>query len=791
MKVPALILLSGLALLPLNGRSQVRLDSAGGSITLENRYVRLVLRQASGGYRAEYFARGKEWTLVFRSGHLESADPLLVCERLAQPLAFTAAALVRATPDSAAVVLEAVRDSHTLRRTISLRAGDRYFHLLHAGQMRGVHEISRMLSSYSFVPGGRPYAAYAPLDFVWTPQLRPDSADVIADHTFRSPALMFQEENVFGAVIPDVDRIQPWRNVETSADVQVGAGEAPLVTYGIRNWRTRAHVFYTHTDAMTSLLENSRIGYGYFLFLRADAPPREGYRDVVRFHWTRWGRAWLLKRTGPQSEPFDAYVRKAWREYLPTVTSASAIGTTPVTLISQERLAWSNGLPPGANRDCWFNVWFNALRTAHGVHAYATEHRDTSLARQAEGVLNLWLSAPRPRGIAPTIFYLDSAGGRWVNDHGWGGIEGGRNYAMFHNAWTGVWLLEWAARLPARKGEILRAAGALAEFLAANQRPSGVIPSWYDPETLTPATVFRDENAETAGAALFLSEYARLAQEPAFRAAAEKAMEYVFRKVLPEQKWFDFETFFSCSRKPLAFADPFTGQHPQNTLSMHQAAEACLSLYASTGEQVYRDRGIAILDYLCLYQQVWSPPWLSCQLFGGFGVQNTDGEWSDSRQGYFALTLMRYYQLTGEREYFERAVAALRAMFSLFESPSSPRTAENYAHAARDRQGGVTGIHWGTGSSVVSIQVVRARYGGAFVNVAGSWGCGIDGCSIPAVDVRADTIALELRDDLRVPRPIRVTFGHLRRPSYAVAVNGRPLGTFGSSTLENGIEITP
>ena len=784
-------LLAAVALVSASGAAQVSLEGTDARIVLENRHVRLVLTPGGEGFAAEYFAHNGEWTPVFKSGHAASADPLLVCERQALPVRFTGIVSRESTPASGTIILEARREGHAIRRAISLRGEDRYFHVLNTIQVDGVHEISRAISSYSFVPGGKPYAAYAPLDFVWTPQLRPDSADVIADHTFRSPALMFQEGGVFGAMIPDVERIQAWRNVETSADVQVRSGDAPLLTYGVRNWRTRAHVFYTHSDEMTSLLDNSRFAYGYYLYLRADAPARAGYRDVVRLHWKLWGRAGLLKKSGPQSEPFDAYVRKAWREYLPKVVSESTVGQTPVTLISQERLAWSNGLPRAANRDCWFNVWFNALRTAHGLHAYAVEQADQTLAHQAEGVLNLWLSAPRPRGIAPSIFYVDSAGGHWVNDHGWGGIDGGRNYAMFHNAWTGVWLLEWAQRLPARKGEIMKAAEPLAKFLVANQRPSGVIPSWYDPETLQPVAAFRDENAETAGAALFLAEYARLTRDNSFRAAAEKAMAYLFREILPEQKWFDFETFFSCSRKPLGFYDAYTGQHPQNTLSMHQAAEACLSLYASTGEEIYRERGTAILDYLCLYQQVWSPPWLSCQLFGGFGVQNTDGEWSDSRQGYFAVTLMRYYQLTGEREYFERAVAALRAMFSLFENPSSPRTAENYAHAARDRQGGVTGIHWGTGSSVVSLQILRARYGGAFVNVAGTWGCGIDGCSVPSVDVRGDSIAVELRNDLPVTRPIRVTFGHLRRPSYAVTANGRALGTFVSQELENGIEITP
>ena len=113
-------------------------------------------------------------------------------------------------------------------------------------------------------------------------------------------------------------------------------------------------------------------------------------------------------------------------------------------------------------------------------------------------------------------------------------------------------------------------------------------------------------------------------------------------EVIPQRKWFDFETFFSCSRKAPGFHDPFTLQFAQNTLVMDQAAAACARLARVTGEKNYRDLGTAVLDYLLLYQQVWSPAWLSRALFGGFGVQNTDGEWSDARQGYFAMTLSDY-----------------------------------------------------------------------------------------------------------------------------------------------------
>jgi hypothetical protein len=302
--------------------------------------------------------------------------------------------------------------------------------------------------------------------------------------------------------------------------------------------------------------------------------------------------------------------------------------------------------------------------------------------------------------------------------------------------------------------------------------------------------VFSAENAETAGAALFLAELYRRTKEGRHLAGAERAFAYILREIVPRQKWFDFETFFSCSRKEVGFFDRFTGQYAQNTLSMHQAAEAALALYEVTGRRSYLDSGRELLEYLSLYQQVWSPPWLSRELFGGFGVQNTDGEWSDSRQGYFALTLMRYYEVTGEREYLERGVSALRAMFSLFESPLSPRCAENYAHSAIDRPGGVTGIHWGTGSSVVSVHLFEQRYGGAHVNVAGGWGCGIDGCTVTDVRVSGDRITVTIRDDVGAPRPLRVTFTGVETGARRIVINGRDLGSIPSQDLERGCEST-
>lgn len=761
-------------------------------LVLNNHHVRLEVRRSQGAWRETYAARtGGGWHTVLVSGHRLRPEPSVMLDGVRWEQGFSSAALELLPGGDRSILLVAAQSGSSVSKRITLHGQEARFHVDVACSISVPLAISHILSSYSYVPDGAQDAARCFPDFVFTPQLRPEENDVIGDHTFRAPALMLQRKNYFAALVPDITAIDVRdRRIQSGADVRVDSVSVPMLSYGLLPWAKRLHVYYMHTDSMAVSLHDTTVRFAYTLFLRGDAPEKTGYREVVRFLWEETGRKSLTAGAGPQMEPFSSYINKAWYTYLPQVALDTTYNGIPVTLLRQGRLAWSNKLPPAADNDAWFNVWFNSLRTAYGMFLYGRASGDRHLAGQAERVLNLALAAPNDRGIAPSIFYTDSLGGHWVADHAWGGIRKGEYLAMFHNAWTCYWLLQWSDLVPLRKKEIFTYTRRFADFLCAHQAPGGVIPSWYHPETLEPAPEFRDENAETAGAALFLAEFARRTHTARYRDAAVKAMEYIFREIVPRQKWFDFETFFSCSRKPLDFFDRFTHQYPQNTLSMHQAAEACLVLGQVTGKTMYAKRGQEILDYLCLYQQVWSPRWLSCPLFGGFGVQNTDGEWSDSRQAYFAVTLMRYYQLTGRREYFERAVAAVRAQFSLFESPSSPRTAENYAHSAIDRLAGVTGLHWGTGSAVVSIHMLTRQFGDAYVDVGGKWGVGIDGTTVENVGVAQSMVSVQIRDDVHTPRTIRLLCGNVTHDRYSLRVNGRDLGMLSAKDLRNGTMVT-
>ena len=99
-------------------------------------------------------------------------------------------------------------------------------------------------------------------------------------------------------------------------------------------------------------------------------------------------------------------------------------------------------------------------------------------------------------------------------------------------------------------------------------------------------------------------------------------------------------------------------------------------------------------------------------------------------------------------------------------------------------------MHWGTGSSVVSIHLITQKYGDAFVDIKGKWGVGIDGCRIPSVTVTGSTINVELLNNLSTSRNVKLRFGNIGNKRFNLSVNGQELGTFTSSELTKGVEVT-
>ncbi len=107
-----------------------------------------------------------------------------------------------------------------------------------------------------------------------------------------------------------------------------------------------------------------------------------------------------------------------------------------------------------------------------------------------------------------------------------------------------------------------------------------------------------------------------------------------------------------------------------------------------------------------------------------------------------------------------------------------------------DRLAGVTGLHWGTGSAVTSVELLTRQFGDAYVDVGGRWGIGIDGCTVENVEVRQSMVSLRIRDDVHTPRTIRLLCGNVTRDRYSLRVNGRNQGTLSAKKLRNGTMVT-
>ncbi len=203
--------------------------------------------------------------------------------------------------------------------------------------------------------------------------------------------------------------------------------------------------------------------------------------------------------------------------------------------------------------DAWFNPWFQTLRTAYGmVHTWPRDERHRDDGQSRKRVESCALFAAQWRSLLNHLYgrkqKMDTQ--RWLGEF--------TTTATMHLPCLGrlIGLLRWAEDLiPARKAEVLAFVKPYADFLLANQEPSGVIPSWYYASTLVPRKEFRDFNAETAASALLLATLGEITGDQRYIAGAEKGMSFIEREVLPRQRWFDYETYLSCARKDYSFFD--------------------------------------------------------------------------------------------------------------------------------------------------------------------------------------------------------------------------------------------
>jgi len=632
---------------------------------------------------------------------------------------------------------------------------------------------------------------------VWVPHVTPEPGYVIGDHALSSPAVVLANQKTALAVVPDVDDLRRLQESGLRAwldyDHRSGAITAAVGAYQVGGF----HVGYQPVT-LPYRGQEAQLRLHVLTSARAEdlANP---YRLATRFLWERWGRPGYLSGRS-QKAPFATYngyiTRWAFapepRGWGDTVWQSFKVGGreagAPAFIVDAaqhpsvplERRRWRE------QRSAWNQAWFSTQRCANGLLRHARQTGDKDLERRARLMTALALGAPQRDGLFPAVYtaggggyslYADTPGwdrARWTNsDRRPPGVSAEAVH-LLDAAFTARLLLEWSDLVSDAEAQEARAyVERFADRLVKLQRPSGAFPGWVEPDGREPE-ILREGPESALAVSLLLELYGRNRDRKDYGDAGRRGLRYLEEGPVRQARWEDFETYFSCSRwgsDRVGQPVERTGVYKSNTFSPFWCAEAFLA-----GHRVLRDHrwlqlGRRCLDELSLYQQVWDPPTIPAPCHGGFGVMNADGEWNDARQSLFAPLYLEYYRATGEAEYFERGVSALRASFAMLFCPENAQVyaayrkthpafgpesygfmMENIAHGGPggDPIGPFTIFTWGNGAALSAAATVRDGYGDVFIDRSRRRAFGVDGCRIETTGREVEIQDLYSRKELTV-----------------------------------------
>lgn len=638
-------------------------------------------------------------------------------------------------------------------------------------------------------------------DFWWTPHLAPNPGDCIAQHVFRSPALIVMAGRRTLVIVPDLDICGA--NPRTPWFLDLDA-PAKTLRLGLSKTKIVAHVQYHQAPGM--VLGPGPVEIGFFVAAYTDnqTPPNPWSR-VTDFLWKCWARP-LLAKGEPLTVPMDAYVRhtynwafRSWKDAIwqEPVIDGIRVGAPKFIADTTESPNYKGPMDQREFLSIWNQAWFSSLRSAIGVARFARRTNDAFLRGKADLTKAFALAAPMKDGIFPSVYRTQMeeirVGGAVVHrSKGWATgywtnsdrtpDEQGITAAWYHvldASWTALQMLRWNEEI-APDPRLVAYAKAYAEKLLTLQDGKGFYPAWLDPRTLRPAAALSD-SPETSASVTFLLHLSRVTGDERFRKSALRAMDALLVEIVPAGRWEDFETYWSCSgwgkTEFLGRRVPRNALYKKNTLSLFWTAEALLECYETTKDDRYLRWGRRVLDELSMYQQSWQPPFIFIPALGGFGVMNFDGEWNDSRQSLFCELFMDYYRVTGDSALFERGIAALKAGFVMMYCPENPKakplwekvwpffgekdygfTMENYGHggevsAAGEGIGSFAIYDWGNGAAAEARNRIYDHYGDVFIDRTRARGFGID-----SVEVSVKGGLATLTDRSAAPRSIRLVF---------------------------------
>lgn len=595
--------------------------------------------------------------------------------------------------------------------------------------------------------------------FHWAPHLTPGNDNIIAQHVFRSPAIIVADRQRQLTIIPDLELLNTTRARDWYMDMDA---QKNRITLGRSLAAVPEHVLFARKKG--NRLPPGKFEFSFYVMAHNDAASLGNpFRRPVDFFWEHWG-AKLFAKGEPVKGNMEPYVAhtynwafNTWERHVWQAFQLNGVNVgAPVFIVN---VTQSPNYPGIVNerefRSVWNQAWFSSLRSAAGLYRYARRTGNRALLEKANLTKELALSFPKKNSffyglIGTEMEQVDTAGKKYNRSKGWQHYYWGNSnrnpytwdarqspFHLLDMSWTALLMLQWHHELEADE-RLLRYAEDYAAALLRVQQPNGFFPGWLDLHTLQPMQHL-NTSPETSLSVTFLLTLHRLTGKATYKTAALKAMNAVIKTIVPNGRWEDFETYWSCSRigsqNWMDHKVPRNNMYKQNNFSMYWTAEALLESYRATQNQTFLQLGQRTLDELLMTQASWQPHFIPIRALGGFGVMNADGEWNDARQSLFAELIVRYGKELKKEEYVQRGLAALRASFVMMYCPENPGTRaqwekawpffgkadygfmmENYGHGGQTNAEGLgigefTIYDWGNGAAAEAYNRMRDHYG--------------------------------------------------------------------------------
>ena len=817
-----------------------------GNSDIEARFIK-----SHKGIKQEYFAsRGGKWVPISSSftppevypdesaqlynSEIDPSNRLILTEIL------NSVTVIENDRDRIVISLSGKTDAHLLEQIVSIDQDASYFHIEVMTTLPGESPtLEYVLSPFVFEPSNKP-------EFIHTPNLKFVDEDIFGDRTFYSPAVIMQEKDLFCALVPDLDIInedrvlspdarfaatrtdKPWDLPMDSSrcsfpagldyNLRTGLTDKPLFSYGMIDAVATHHMHWVHPNdgSMVRHLRKDTIKYGFDLMIGAGITEYLGYQEVGKHIWDRYGRK-NLHKPRPQVMPFDEYAKIIipassryqgwWVEQPGWIIHHTAPEGFPDMDSWQQ---WEmDGWPVGGytnNPPDWYDMiefatWWNNMRDAVGIYWWGQHMSDSTLIDKARRIVNLILLSPQDEGAFPVIYRVYHK--YWQGNH-WEPpmkmdssrveryfFDKSQSFQTAAMSKTCAHLLRYY-RLCEPNERIIPFVKSYGDFIVSHIDSNGCLPAWFSSE-LKPNPYLRF-NGEQGVHIWCLSELHLATKDQKYLDAAEKIALFMQEEILPEQRWLDFEVYFSCGVKPMNFKDPYTGQDPRGTISMSWAVEGFSALYRATGNKAYLDAGERVIDYLSLYQTVWAPHFIyTAYPFGGIDTDNGDAAWLNGHQAGLPGIFAWYGKELGRQDLIERSVALARASMVLvnleqnvknevYNYPNFPigLGPENIDHEGIPQTPLRTGGSWCEIGGLVGVSDAIRELGDLYINVEKNLAVGLNGIHVKDFSLENQILSIRIINwfsELAMPykKPFDIIIKMEELPDegpYSLVING-------------------